>query len=58
MTQKIKEMQEFFGLDVTGKLDSGTLDLIQKHRCGFPDVAAFSTFTGQPKWEKQVLTYR
>ncbi|NXR83063.1 MMP3 protein, partial [Pycnonotus jocosus] len=58
MTQKLKEMQEFFGLEVTGKLDSGTLDLVQKHRCGFPDVAGFSTFAGEPKWTKQVLTYR
>ncbi|KAM9246916.1 stromelysin-1-like [Leptosomus discolor] len=58
MTQKIKEMQEFFGLEVTGKLDSGTLDLVQKRRCGFPDIAGFSTFAGEPKWAKQVLTYR
>uniref|UniRef100_A0A493U484 Collagenase 3 n=1 Tax=Anas platyrhynchos platyrhynchos TaxID=8840 RepID=A0A493U484_ANAPP len=58
MTKKIKEMQEFFGLEVTGKPDSGTLDLVQKRRCGFPDVAGFSTFAGEPKWAKQVLTYR
>uniref|UniRef100_A0A674G9L1 Peptidase metallopeptidase domain-containing protein n=1 Tax=Taeniopygia guttata TaxID=59729 RepID=A0A674G9L1_TAEGU len=58
MTQKLKEMQEFFGLEVTGKLDSGTLDLVQKHRCGVPDVAGFSTFAGEPKWTKHVLTYR
>ncbi|NXC15726.1 MMP3 protein, partial [Corythaeola cristata] len=58
MTKKIKEMQEFFGLEVSGKLDSGTLDLVQKRRCGFPDVAGFSTFAGEPKWAKQVLTYR
>ncbi|KFP26346.1 Stromelysin-1 [Colius striatus] len=58
MTQKLKEMQEFFGLEVTGKLDPGTLDLVQKRRCGFPDVAGFSTFAGEPKWTKQVLTYR
>ncbi|KFP74142.1 Stromelysin-1 [Acanthisitta chloris] len=58
MTQKLKEMQEFFGLEVTGKLDSGTLDLVQKHRCGFPDISGFSTFAGEPKWAKQVLTYR
>lgn len=58
MTKKIKEMQEFFGLEVTGKPDSGTLDLVQKCRCGFPDVAGFSTFAGEPKWAKQVLTYR
>ncbi|KAM6097715.1 LOW QUALITY PROTEIN: stromelysin-1-like [Theristicus caerulescens] len=57
MTQKIKERQEFFGLEVMGKLDSGTLDLLQKRRCGFPDVAGFSTFAGEPKWAKQVLTY-
>ncbi|KAM9300334.1 LOW QUALITY PROTEIN: stromelysin-1-like [Morus bassanus] len=57
MTQKIKEMQEFFGLEVTEKLDSGILDLVQKCRCGFPDAAGFS-FAGEPKWAKQVLTYR
>uniref|UniRef100_A0A8B9BVV4 Collagenase 3 n=1 Tax=Anser brachyrhynchus TaxID=132585 RepID=A0A8B9BVV4_9AVES len=34
MTKKIKEMQEFLGLEVTGKPDSGTLDLVQKR----PDV--------------------
>ncbi|NXL93363.1 MMP3 protein, partial [Alectura lathami] len=58
MTKKIKEMQEFLGLEVTGKPDSGTLDLAQKRRCGFPDVAGFSTFAGEPRWVKQVLTYR
>ncbi|XP_074788472.1 stromelysin-1-like [Athene noctua] len=58
MTPKIKEMQEFFGLEVTGNLDSDTLDLVQKRRCGFPDVARFSTFAGESKWTKQVLTYR
>uniref|UniRef100_A0A8C4XQV5 Peptidase metallopeptidase domain-containing protein n=1 Tax=Falco tinnunculus TaxID=100819 RepID=A0A8C4XQV5_FALTI len=56
--KKVKEMQEFFGLEVMGKLDSGTLDLVQKCCCGFPDVAGFSTFTEKPKWAKQVLTYR
>ncbi|NXJ01768.1 MMP3 protein, partial [Psophia crepitans] len=58
MTKKIKEMQEFLGLEVTGKLDSGTLNLVQKRRYGFPDIARFSTFAGEPKWAKKVLTYR
>uniref|UniRef100_A0A8C8E805 Collagenase 3 n=1 Tax=Otus sunia TaxID=257818 RepID=A0A8C8E805_9STRI len=58
VTQKIKEMQEFFGLEVTGNLDSGTLDLVRKHCCGFPDIAGFSTFAGESEWTKQVLTYR
>lgn len=51
-------MQKFLGLEVTGKPDSGTLDLVQKRRSGFRDVAGFSTFAGEPKWAKQVLTYR
>ncbi|NXA50536.1 MMP3 protein, partial [Nothocercus julius] len=58
ITKKIKEMQKFLGLEVTGKLDSSTLDLIQQPRCGFPDVAGFSTFAGEPKWAKKVLKYR
>ncbi|XP_074837856.1 stromelysin-1-like [Carettochelys insculpta] len=58
MVNKIREVQEFLGLEVTGKLDSNTLEVMQKPRCGFPDVAEFSTFTGQPKWIKRNLTYR
>ncbi|KAM4700396.1 stromelysin-1-like [Discoglossus pictus] len=56
--EKIKAMQDFFGLNVTGKIDEETMNTIQKPRCGVPDVQRFSHFDGQPKWQKTTLTYR
>ncbi|KAL8191070.1 UNVERIFIED_CONTAM: hypothetical protein K2H54_067367 [Gekko kuhli] len=58
MVRKIREMQEFIGLEVTGELDSKTMEVIQKPRCGNPDVGDFAFFGGQPKWEKKDLTYK
>ncbi|XP_006278542.1 stromelysin-1 [Alligator mississippiensis] len=58
VVDKIKKVQQFMGLEVTGKLDSHTMNLIRKPRCGFPDIAEFSTFAGEPKWGKNILTYR
>ncbi|XP_070607766.1 stromelysin-1-like isoform X2 [Erythrolamprus reginae] len=58
MANKIREMQTFMGLEVTGDIDSNTLQTIQKPRCGNPDVGQFAFFAGQPKWQKNHLTYR
>lgn len=58
IVKKIKELQAFFGLQVTGKLDRSTMDVIKRPRCGVPDVANYRLFPGEPKWKKHTLTYR
>ncbi|XP_047464028.1 collagenase 3-like [Mugil cephalus] len=60
VTKKLSEMQRFFGLQITGTLDADTLAMMKKPRCGVPDVniAQFSTFGNNFKWEKNDLTYR
>ncbi|XP_020667510.3 matrix metalloproteinase-20 [Pogona vitticeps] len=58
MIKKVQQMQAFFGLPVTGKLDFSTMDVIRRPRCGVPDVANYRLFPGEPKWKKSTLTYR
>ncbi|XP_069615302.1 collagenase 3-like isoform X1 [Ranitomeya imitator] len=58
MEEKIKAMQDFFGLNITGKINKETLQVMKKPRCGVPDVQRFSHFPGKPKWQKTSLTYR
>ncbi|XP_069325116.1 matrix metalloproteinase-27 [Eulemur rufifrons] len=53
---KIQEMQAFFGLTVTGKLDSNTLEIMKTPRCGVPDVGQYGYTL--PGWNKHNLTYR
>uniref|UniRef100_A0A672IWB2 Collagenase 3 n=1 Tax=Salarias fasciatus TaxID=181472 RepID=A0A672IWB2_SALFA len=54
---KIREMQNFFGLKETGLLDSDTLKVMKKPRCGVPDVDNFSFYPTRPKWKKNTITY-
>ncbi|XP_072898016.1 uncharacterized protein [Hemitrygon akajei] len=58
MTKKITEMQEFFGLHVTGSLNNKTLDVMKKSRCGVPDVEQYTLFPGQPRWQRNRISYR
>ncbi|XP_042355633.1 collagenase 3-like [Plectropomus leopardus] len=60
VSRKLSEMQKFFGLQITGMLDADTMEIMKKPRCGVPDgnIAHFSTFGNNLKWEKNSLTYR
>ncbi|KAM8899313.1 collagenase 3-like isoform 2-T2 [Spinachia spinachia] len=60
LTKKLTEMQRFFGLQITGTLDTDTMAMMKKPRCGVPDsqIAHYSTFGGEPKWDRNTLTYR
>ncbi|XP_039600450.1 stromelysin-1-like [Polypterus senegalus] len=55
---KIKEMQAFLGLKVTGKLDSDTMEVMKKPRCGMADVENFRAAGQMSRWNKYSLTYR
>lgn len=54
----LRKMQEYFGLEVTGELDSSTLEVMARPRCGFTDVHSYSHFEDKPKWLKPLVTYR
>lgn len=58
LTAKLKEMQSFFGLEVTGKPDLDTLEMMKKPRCGVTDVHKYMATPGNPKWKRNNLTYR
>ncbi|XP_075054895.1 collagenase 3-like [Mixophyes fleayi] len=55
---RIKEMQKFFGMKITGSLNRETMTMMKTPRCGMPDVAEFRAFPGRPKWPQNSLTYR
>ncbi|XP_067145731.1 interstitial collagenase-like [Apteryx mantelli] len=58
LPEKLKEMQAFFGLKVTGKPDLDTLEMMKKPRCGVPDIRRYVFTEGNPKWKRNNLTYR
>ncbi|XP_040196154.1 matrix metalloproteinase-18-like [Rana temporaria] len=57
-TEKIRQMQQSFGLKVTGTLDLDTMEMMQQPRCGFVDLGEYSVFPGNSGWKTRELTYR
>uniref|UniRef100_A0A8C9Y115 Collagenase 3 n=1 Tax=Sander lucioperca TaxID=283035 RepID=A0A8C9Y115_SANLU len=55
---KIKEMQRFFKLKVTGNLDDNTLELMKQARCGVPDIGEYNHFPRHLKWQNNNVTFR
>ncbi|KAG9333357.1 hypothetical protein JZ751_012766 [Albula glossodonta] len=58
MREKIREMQAFFRLEVTGNLDSNTLEVMNMPRCGVPDVGEYNLFPKNLKWQNTNVTFR
>ncbi|XP_036393017.1 collagenase 3-like [Megalops cyprinoides] len=54
MKQRIREMQAVYGLEVTGNLDTNTLDEKNKARCADPSMGPDNTL----KWKTTNLTFR
>ncbi|XP_078258911.1 collagenase 3-like [Rhinoraja longicauda] len=51
---KIREMQHFFGLQVTGRLNRDTMEEMKKERCGVSD----SRQLRGSRWPQRRITYR
>nr|XP_057944137.1 matrix metalloproteinase-15 [Doryrhamphus excisus] len=65
LSQAVSDMQRFYGLEVTGRMDPATIAAMRRPRCGLPDRKADMedgarrrryAVTGQ-QWDKEHLTY-
>lgn len=61
VSKAIRKFQVFFGLKVSGILDTETINLMKKPRCGVPDsiegAGHMRRYATQGKWSKTQLTY-
>ncbi|XP_032899812.1 matrix metalloproteinase-17 [Amblyraja radiata] len=64
LTEAIKAMQRFAGLEINGLIDEATLSLMKTPRCSLPDVADSDTGNRKravhpgTKWNKRNLSWR
>ncbi|KAM9388358.1 matrilysin-like [Phaethornis superciliosus] len=57
LKERIEEMQRFFHLTVSGKLDEETEAILRQPRCGIPDTGDYRLYSRNP-WGKTHLTYK
>nr|XP_020667515.1 macrophage metalloelastase-like [Pogona vitticeps] len=57
LEQRLREMQKFFHVTVTGKMNRETLEVMNQPRCGVPDAPGYKAAVGS-RWGKTILTYR
>ncbi|XP_068440958.1 collagenase 3 [Clinocottus analis] len=55
---RIRAMQSFFNIEVTGNLDANTLELMKQPRCGVPDVGEYNHFPRHLRWQNNNITFR
>ncbi|KAK7904243.1 hypothetical protein WMY93_016850 [Mugilogobius chulae] len=53
--EKVKQMQKFFGLPPSGRLNKDTLAVMKKPRCGLSDVEPFGETM---RWTRSKVSYR
>ncbi|NXK19283.1 MMP7 protein, partial [Arenaria interpres] len=58
LEERIKEMQRFFHLNITGNLTAETAEIMKRARCGLPDITGYKALAESSRWEKTRLTYR
>ncbi|TDH09172.1 hypothetical protein EPR50_G00083780 [Perca flavescens] len=66
LSKAIRDMQQFYGLEVTGEMDPATVVAMRRPRCGLPDRKAEELYNGARKkrytltgqqWRKDHITY-
>ncbi|XP_056137176.1 matrix metalloproteinase-14-like [Lampris incognitus] len=67
LSKAIRDMQRYYGLEVTGEMDPATVKAMRRPRCGLPDIIRTDEVENGPRrkryaltgqqWDKDHLTY-